>query len=557
MNTCWYRLPFVLFLALVPALVAHAQSTDRIEPRNNPDPARWRKVWQQRETTDFHYLLTIGRCPDFDGDGIREFSVGTLWYNDSGKLTDGEYVYRGGPKLSNSPMFLIEGLSIRTWGDFRGDGDTCLVMERKITDTVAGTEPGALDDFSIFSLHHYGAHGIDSLPIATLDSRRYTPRVGLVSASCHAVDLDHDGADELIIVGYRVYRGGAYEGAAEIWIYHGGPDFNLESPGMILRDDRDNNNPSYSYVIVDRWDADSLPDIALGNRYDQDTAITCKFWLSGLEPWTQWRTAHRQIDGISLRDEYYADDFDGDGLLDIAFSATDASDGRVRLYRSGAKGPLPFRSLAVDSSDATYSHEGSELRVFVAGYAGDSAHRYASLGIWDYAPNRKEPRDIWFFAGGPNGPDRFYDAAWPGIIFNTAYPLGDVTGDGWDDMAVIEPLAIPITKCSVYAGGPYIPDDVTAVGLREVGAEGKSDAVSAWPNPVRDVLHIAWRGDLPRTPSRIVVHDLLGRTVEAGAVDRRTGQIVWHCDGVPPGVYVVGLYGLDGRHIASMRVVKE
>jgi hypothetical protein len=52
--------------------------------------------------------------------------------------------------------------------------------------------------------------------------------------------------------------------------------------------------------------------------------------------------------------------------------------------------------------------------------------------------------------------------------------------------------------------------------IRDIALDGHRDAITIRPNPATDVVHIAWRGDLSRTPARFEVYDLLGRLVAQG-----------------------------------------
>ncbi|MEO7994047.1 MAG: hypothetical protein ABI743_06580, partial [bacterium] len=82
-------------------------------------------------------------------------------------------------------------------------------------------------------------------------------------------------------------------------------------------------------------------------------------------------------------------------------------------------------------------------------------------------------------------------------------------------------------------------------------------AISLWPMPARDELHIAWRGDLSKMPSRFVIHDLLGREIASGSVESWRGEALWHCAATPPGVYVLSIIDASGTLLHSIRLLKE
>jgi hypothetical protein len=141
---------------------------------------------------------------------------------------------------------------------------------------------------------------------------------------------------------------------------------------------------------------------------------------------------------------------------------------------------------------------------------------------------------------------------------STAIP--DVTGDGWDDLLAANPeygAFTPAGIAIILAGGPYIPRDSTWLGVRDIAAEGKHDALSLWPNPVRDELNIAWRGDLKRMPSRFVVHDLLGRLIASGTVDAGRGAALWRCADVAVGCYLLSIFDATNTLLSSTEVIKQ
>jgi hypothetical protein len=107
----------------------------------------------------------------------------------------------------------------------------------------------------------------------------------------------------------------------------------------------------------------------------------------------------------------------------------------------------------------------------------------------------------------------------------------------------------------ILGGGPDIPRDAS-LGVEAVAGEGYSDAVSIWPNPLGEELHIAWRGDLRRMPRRFVVYDMVGREVARGEAESWRGEALWHCAGVGSGAYVLTVYDEHGSLITSVRLVK-
>jgi hypothetical protein len=74
--------------------------------------------------------------------------------------------------------------------------------------------------------------------------------------------------------------------------------------------------------------------------------------------------------------------------------------------------------------------------------------------------------------------------------------------------------------------------------------------------PARDVLNIAWRGDLKQMPHHFEVHDIAGRLVAEGAVDASAGSAVWRCGDAPAGAYLLSVFDDRYRIITSATILK-
>ena len=99
------------------------------------------------------------------------------------------------------------------------------------------------------------------------------------------------------------------------------------------------------------------------------------------------------------------------------------------------------------------------------------------------------------------------------------------------------------------------PFDTTA--QPSIAGEGHERAIAVWPNPVRDHLNIAWRGDLKRMPNRFTVHDMLGQLVASGEVEPGHGAALWRCENVVDNLYVVSMFDAEKNMIGTTTVVKQ
>jgi hypothetical protein len=249
-------------------------------------------------------------------------------------------------------------------------------------------------------------------------------------------------------------------------------------------------------------------------------------------------------------------------VLDLVLPS---SDGSVFTYLSKGSGKSVLtRSFSKADADRTFTSLGNPRPV---GYLNDSSRHYAMFG--SEAGDQQGSRILAMFSGGESGPDAAYDAFYApdadgidGMIFQYDTPLMDVNGDGWSDYLAGFPNwhAAGVYKpgiAMILAGGPNIPHDTTWAEVREVASESKINALSIWPIPAHDELHIAWRGDLSRMPARFEVRDVLGRLIAEGSAESWRGAVVWNCAAEPPGVYLLAVLDRNGSPIATADILKK
>ncbi len=136
-------------------------------------------------------------------------------------------------------------------------------------------------------------------------------------------------------------------------------------------------------------------------------------------------------------------------------------------------------------------------------------------------------------------------------------PIGDVNGDGWDNfISAADGYGFNAGIAIVLGGGPNIPRD-PSLGVEQTAIAGRGDAISTWPNPVRDELHIAWRGDLKQMPASFIIYDLIGREVASGTVAPSQSEALWQCAAIAPGIYLLGIYDDAGNLLATHRLLKQ
>jgi hypothetical protein len=379
------------------------------------------------------------------------------------------------------------------------------------------------------------------------------------------VNIDGQPGDELALSENRLYRGDSIVETGEVWIYRGGPAFQLDSPSVIIKQPVAYGYCDHFYMNFADFDGDGRTDLAISAINQTAKATVSFYWGDEGSPY-DWgsRPADRVISlpvgefGISV--PLYVGDFDGDRTTDFAgFAYVDGVVGTFVYLSSIGKNPRT-RSYRLDDADVHFM--GAEPGMTELGYLNDPTHQYAMLTL---DGEFGLPQTVRFaVSGGPKGPDNTYEAYYaPGSDgLDNAWMFGggptpDVTGDGYDDAVYADEISFSRSGVAyLLAGGPYIPRDSTSLGVRDITVAGRPAGLSLYPNPIHDELTIAWRGDLKQTPARFEVHDLLGQLTVASDVEEWHGSALWRCAGVPAGTYLLTVYDRSGAIIATAPLIK-
>ncbi|KXK57044.1 MAG: T9SS type A sorting domain-containing protein [Chlorobi bacterium] len=542
MNT---KTTIVLLLLLATASpLLHAQASDTIIP--NPNAVLLRKIWMIRgETTGPNAGGMVGdgaaAIPDVTGDSLDDFLI------HFGKSPLWKLFPSNKPAPDTTPIWQTIGFSTSPLtpgiGSFWGDSRKMLWIARDTCDTNQIC-------FLRLLLFPLSKGTIADTPAFILNTHiQFCPR------DVFARDLDNDGDDELILT-----RSCSYP---EIWIYEGGPNFTTTAPTMKIGDENDNGGglSNHSTVIAD-VDGDRRLDMVTGAGYGGNPKLKIWYGRDG-SPWNWNSTPDRVIPSLPgfpwFSNGITSLDSDGDSIADILVNGN-------YLFRSASGKNFRSRSFQVDDADQQLQSPDFFVR-FNAGPLNNSNHRFDMIALVRPGQDRFASSELRLFSGGPAGVNTTYDAFYSthsdgmiaGNSFQHVVPLADCNGDGWSDLLVADPNWWGFDQgiAIILAGGPYIPNDDPSVDVQQLPAEGKSNAISLWPNPVRDQLNIAWHGGLNLPPARIAIHDLTGRLVASGTTDPSVGAAVWHADAVADGTYFLTLYDRNGAAIASKLFNKQ
>ena len=372
----------------------------------------------------------------------------------------------------------------------------------------------------------------------------WTGDVWLRAKTFHVADLDLDGDDELIVVAPVSQRNGAYLSNGEIWIYEGGPGFQVDSPTVVIRD-AEHHGDEYTLCIGD-IDGDRYPD------------LVCVTFTGGRIRWggPEIRSLDRPVDRMFSIAHARLDllDVDGDGTSDLLWK-----DGYLHVSSSGKNARL----RGFDQADADRHYVARGESTFNAGPLNDSADRYSMIGINSALGDNVD----LFFSRAHGSPDARYEGIYStqadglgqGYARQVSTPLGDVDGNGWRDfLCGSDRFNDPRGIAVVIGGGPHIPrDSMPASAIRDITVDGRHAAISVWPNPATDNVHIAWRGDFSRTPATFTVHDALGRLVARGDAEGARGEVVWRCAERPTGMYMISIYDRHRGVLAAVALAKR
>lgn len=561
MNT---RTAIFLFLLLATAsTLLRAQNSDTILP--NPNAVLLRKIWMIRGSAVGGQRVGAGAggIGNVFGDSANDVAV---FVEDK---SEWQVFAQAEGAIATTPIWRFENAAAippyPTSGNFWGTNRHSVGFPKYLrTDTGDRTR-----FFLKLSIFQSNDRGFTEAPAAIVDpSGTMDPLLEAMVPDVLAADLDLDGDDELILAVSQQLIDTTLSKIGEIWVYAGGPNFQVDSPTVVLKD-TEANRIRYSLHIA-QFDNDSFPDLLIAGDYEDNAAKKYKFFWG--KPSLQQLSEHPDH-SITLNNAAVGvgilptiADLDGDHIADIAGSKLPFTP----LFLSSSGKPITQRTFRMDDAD----HVLYTPNFYATGELGplnDSTNQRTMLPLFGPSPlGGAMVKALSTNAAGsttqqPIDPtyDAYYGSSYDGMapysVFGHGGPAGDVNGDGWSDYLTAEPSwpGSDAGIAMILAGGPYIPRDDNTTSVHDIPAEGKSAGLSVWPNPVRDLLNIAWRGDLQRMPRRFTVHSINGERIAGGMVDPGIGAAIWHCNGLSSGSYLLTAYDDHDRIIATTTISKQ
>ncbi|MEP7220984.1 MAG: hypothetical protein ABI876_18810, partial [Bacteroidota bacterium] len=299
--------------ALLLCTALHAQISTITK---NPKATLLHRLWLMGDKTGQGALVGYG------GGGLGDiFGTGrNAWAVCVGKTGDWQvFTYDSSATINPPPVAsFYGGFRHPVVGDFYGTGHNVIGF-------VSGTVDSANNRYPLIKLYRTDSNRIDSIPSAVIDMQKTT---GIRSFPKEIIgrDLDGDGADELLLYFSGTLSAEKIDYDGQIWIYRGGPNFQVDSPTVILRDPERYGGDGYQRLYIGRIDSDNHIDLMTTSDYAGGVQKQKIWWGRDGSPWN-WTTPDTTL---TFGDFWMAAlDCDGDGILDWAIPDS----GGVYLYR--------------------------------------------------------------------------------------------------------------------------------------------------------------------------------------------------------------------------------
>ena len=559
-----YSAVAVLLTLVYAGVLGHAQVVETIEA--NPNAWTLRSIWKVTGVNSGDAVgAGIGPVSDINNDGLGDFAT----YSSSTGSWDLYYGAEDAPSTTPTWTFTrgAGGISHPIPAHFRS-GDSLQVGFLSYRWVDSGVSTDVYFQLYIFDVVDDSLEAQPSLvwdPGATMDSAWFIYPNDFIG-----INMDQEVGDELVMVSGVTLRDRVRSQVGEIWFYRGGESFQVDHPTHVIVDQETNLLENDYRLFTGDLDGDRFVDMALTAGYAPDKL---KLWFGrDGSPWNWTNQPDRvvNLDSSGLNRQITFAQLDGHPGLDMAATvyAGGEQEPGIYIYLSGSGKDVRTRSYGFDDAAVVLKINTSKYRVsgHRVGFLNDTTHRFEMLAVIYPGFGQFDDSEMLLLSGGKKGPNGTYDARYrpaddgvtPGKVFDHIAPLPDCNGDGWDDFLTGNDRWYGFDHgiAMVIAGGPEIPNDDTTLSVRAVETEEHEAALHIWPNPVKEDLHIAWRGDLRRMPHRFAVHDELGRLVAEGSVEPGVGAAIWRCGDFPSGMYLLMVFDKEERMIASTRFIK-
>lgn len=401
----------------------------------------------EKNQSEAQFGNSVASAGDVNGDGYADVIVGSLFY-DNGQSNEGAaFIYQGSAAgLSANPASTLEGNQVAAQlgnivasaGDVNGDG---------YSDVIAGVplyDQGQADEGAAF-VWMGKADGISA--VAHLKLEKGNPEALFGFSVANAGDVNGDGFGDIIVGAPEFDNGQTKEGVS--FLYYGSASGIASVPNLLIENNQANAGFGSSVASAGDVNGDGYSDIIVGapdydnGEVDEGIAFIYHGSSNGIVNSVQ-KKLEINHNGASMGYSVASGgDVNDDGYDDVVVGAIHYSNGE---NQEGAVFVYYGSSSGINNS---FSHtlEGNEVVAFM-GWSVSSAGDINGDGYHDIVIGAALAGNdglVYVYHGSANGvlPMPAITLENNGQMGNSVAGVGDINGDGFDDIVVGAPFNYP------------------------------------------------------------------------------------------------------------------
>ena len=326
-------------------------------------------------------------------------------------------------------------------GDVNGDGFRDVIVGASNAITSAGSPDGKA--FAYYG----GPGGLPDTPSWSAEGEHGINPSSLFGATLVTADVNRDGFDDLVVGSWAFQVFADHDnGAGRLYAYYGSAQGLPAAPSFVADGiDYDRGYVTGIGYTLDTGDfnGDGFPDIAASNYSKYTGGVFVYFGsLSGLSLENSWSIVGGGFPLIDFGATASVGDFDGDGFDDLILTTQSQffpiePDMVAFVYRGSPTG-FPPVSGPGDLPPAAFTFTNWTTAASVGDVDGDGFDDILALELDDGGCLCNAPNYV-LFRGSPSGPVRAQELP-PSIddLYPVLHRIGDLNGDGFADLIAVE-----------------------------------------------------------------------------------------------------------------------